>query len=225
MIANFVTAFLAGLWAPLGAVCVLPLYPAFISFLTKKLTGSTSDRKIMLFFGLVMTLGTIIFMTIIGLLFTTILNIGLNSVIEVITPIAFFILLLMSILLLLDKDISKLIPQAKVPRVSNPLLSAFVYGLFFGAIVIPCNPGVIAPLFSLATTASSFAVNMLQFILFGIGLGTPLIVLSALGASKSHTIVKYLTKHKTAINRIAGAIMFVLSIYFLLFDFNILGIF
>ena len=36
---NLYISYLAGLFAPLGAVCVLPLYPAFISFLSKKSEG------------------------------------------------------------------------------------------------------------------------------------------------------------------------------------------
>ena len=40
--ADFLTSFVLGLLTPLTAVCVLPLYPGFLAYLSNKLSGNES---------------------------------------------------------------------------------------------------------------------------------------------------------------------------------------
>ena len=117
-ISNISTAFVLGLLTPLTAVCVLPLYPGFLAYLSNQLSGygGKPDRKTIALFGVIITSGVILFMSLMGLIFTTILKISLTNVIEVISPVAFSILLIISLLLIFDVDIGKFIPKAKTGK-------------------------------------------------------------------------------------------------------------
>ncbi len=218
-------AFILGLLTPLGAVCVLPLYPGFLAYLSNQLSGKEADKKTIFLFGLVITAGVILFMVLLGLLFTTILKVSLTNVIGIVSPIAFGILLVISFLLIFNVDVGRFLPKAHTPVRRNPWVSAFTFGFFFGAIVVPCNPLFIAALFTrtISTTGFGFAENVLQFLFFGIGIGFPLLVLAAISSAASDAVIDFLTEHRRVINLIAGLIMLGISLYYLIFVFMIFG--
>ncbi len=213
-------AFILGLLTPLTAVCVLPLYPGFLAYLSSKLSES-EDKKAPLILGLLVTSGVLLFMLLLGLIFTTLLQVSLTKVIGIVSPIAFTILAIISILLIFDIDIGRFIPKVQTPRAKSPVLSALLFGFFFGAIVIPCNPLFIAALFARTLASVNFAANMLSFLLFGLGLALPLLAFSLISSTVSTSIIGFLTKHKRIINMVAGIIMFIISIYYLFFVFKV----
>ena len=225
IITDFLASFGLGLLTPLTAVCVLPLYPAFLAYLANQFSPEDpNSRKKYALFGLLVTLGVILFMFLLGLLFTTILQVSLTNVIGIISPIAFSILGLISLLLIFNVDLGRIIPKANIPTSKNPTLNALLYGFFFGAIVIPCNPAFIAAFFARAFIIDNFFSSILNFVFFGFGLGFPLLVFSLLSANWSQTIIGFLTRHKRIINLISGIIMFVISVYYLVFVFNIFDV-
>jgi cytochrome c-type biogenesis protein len=236
---NFWIAFLAGLFAPIGAVCVLPLYPGFLAYLAgqlgknnnvkeKNVTSieafdeSANKRKIILF-GIVVTFGVIISMLIIGLIVSFFLKASLTKAIFVVSPIAFGLLAVISLLLIFNVDVGRFFPKFHAPVLKNPLLSSFVFGLFFGAIVLPCNPASLAILFAVSTSVSSFVTNFFNFLLFGIGMALPLLILSVVSASWSKVVIGFLTKYKRWINIVAGIVMLLISLYYLIFVFKMFG--
>lgn len=216
------SSFILGLLTPLTAVCVLPLYPAFLAYIANQFSAK-ENKKTYALFGSIITLGVIVFMLLLGLIFTTIFQVSLTKVIGIISPIAFSILGIISLLLIFNFDVSRFIPKPKTPTSKNPKLNAFLYGFFFGAIVIPCNPAFIAVFFARALIIDSFFSSMINFLLFGLGLGFPLLIFSLLSSKWSEKIIEFTTLHKTAINRIAGIIMLGISLYYLIFVFRIFG--
>lgn len=223
LISELGAAFVLGLLTPLGAVCVLPLYPGFLVYLTSQLSGKEPGRTTIIFFGIIITAGVILFMVILGLIFTTILQVSLTNVISIVSPIAFGILLVISLLLIFNVDVGRLLPKAHIPTARNPWVSAFFFGFFFGAIVVPCNPLFIAVLFTRTISTVGFLENILRFLFFGIGIGFPLLVMAALSATATDTIIGFLTRYRRAINLIAGLIMLGISLYYLLLVFRIFG--
>lgn len=221
-IADFGSSFLLGVLTPLTAVCVLPLYPGFLAYLANQFSGKV-NRKQYALLGLVITLGVILFMFLLGIIFTTFLQVSLTRIIGIISPLAFGILGIISILLILDVDIGRFLPKAQVKTTNNPLLSALVYGFFFGAIVIPCNPAFIAAFFARVLLFDNAVNSILNFVLFGFGLGFPLLAFSLLSAKWSSVIISIVTKYKTSINRIAGIIMLGISLYYLIVVFKVMG--
>lgn len=223
---NFWLAFLAGLFAPLGAVCILPLYPGFLAYLAGQLSKKDNKfniKKRIILLGLIVTFGVIFSMLIVGIIVSTILKASLTKAISIVSPIAFVILAVISILLIFNMDIGRFMPKLHAPVLKNPLLSAFIFGLFFGAIVLPCNPASLAILFAVSTSVTSFITNFVSFLLFGIGMALPLLILTLLSAAKSKIIIDLLTKYRKGINAVSGIIMLLISLYYLIFVFKIFG--
>ncbi|MCF7872049.1 hypothetical protein K9L97_03360 [Candidatus Woesearchaeota archaeon] len=212
------SSFLLGLLAPITATCILPLYPGFIAFLTNESTAKKNSLKL----GLFVSIGLLTFMLSLGFIFTTIFQVSLTNVIQIISPIAFIILALFSILLIFNINIFK-IKQLKVPTSKKPNVAALLYGLFFGAIIIPCNPGILAVFFTRAISTTGFLGNMLNFLFFAIGMALPLLILSVATQKFSKQIIGFLTKNSKLVNIIAGIIMLLISMYYLVFNFKIFG--
>ncbi len=226
-------AFFLGLATPLGAVCVLPIYPGFLVYLSSQISGKETSRKTIFLFGVIISSGVIIFMLLLGVVFTPILETSLTSVVQIISPIAFSILLVISLVLIvtgilalvsnIDVDIWRFLPKGRAPviRNRNPWVSAFVYGFFFGAIVIPCNPGFIAILFARAVSTIDFLQNISRFLLFGIGVAFPLLVLAGVSSVASNAVINFLAKHGNWVNLVAGLIMLGISLYYLILVFRV----
>ena len=219
---NFWISFLAGLFAPLAAVCVLPLYPAFLAYLSNQVSEKESKKTIMLL-GLIVAFGVIFSMFLFGLIFTKFLQASLTNAIGIISPIAFGILAVVSLFLIFDFDFGRFFPKIKAPITKNPFLSSFIFGFFFGAIVLPCNPASLIVLFAISTSTVDFFTNLLNFVFFGVGMSLPLLLFAFISAQWSKTVIGFLTKNKRAINLIAGLIMLGISLYYLIFVFRIFG--
>jgi cytochrome c-type biogenesis protein len=222
-LSSLFASFVLGLLTPLTAACVLPLYPGFLAYLSNQLSGR-EDKKTLALFGFIITGGVILFMFLLGLLFTTVLQVSLTNVIGVVSPMAFAILFVISLLLIFNADIGKFLPKAKTPSgIKNPWINSFSFGFFFGAIVVPCNPAFIAVLFTRTISTIGFIENLASFVFFGLGMGAPLLAFSLISTTKSSAIIGYLTEHKRAINLAAGLIMLVISMYYLVCVFTVFG--
>jgi cytochrome c-type biogenesis protein len=223
---NLFSTYLLGLLVPLGAVCVLPLYPGFIAFLSKRLS-QMNRRGGSIILGLIVTAGVITFMSLIGVVFSTFLRVSLTRVIGIVSPIAFGVLAVISILLIFHIDMGRLFRSVRVPQAKNPVPGAFLFGFFFGAIVLPCNPGMIAAFFtkSLAVSNLDFASNILNFVLFAVGMATPLLVFSIFSEAVSRRVIRFLVERSRIINRVAGALMLGVSVYYLVFVFRVFSYF
>ena len=223
VIVDFLTSFWLGLLTPLGALCVLPLLPGFLAYLVNKIHSKKKKDASILVVGLLASSGVIIFMFVLGLLFTTILQKSLTKVISIVSPIAFGLLVIISLVLIFNIELGNFFPKVKLQATKNPSLGAFVFGFFFGAIVIPCNPAFIAAMFTktAAVSATSFVVNILNFFFFGMGIATPIFAFSLISAQSSTKVIRFLTKYRKAINIIAGMIMLAVSLYYLFFVFKI----
>lgn len=219
---NFWFSFIAGLSAPLLAVCVLPLYPGFLAYLSNQLSGKES-RKTIVLLGLIVTGGVILSMFIFGLIFTFFLQESLTKAIGIISPIAFGILGIVSLLLIFNVEFSKFIPKYNVPITKNPYFTSLLFGFFFGAIVLPCNPASLIVLFAISTSTTSFLANLLNFVLFGAGMGVPLLILAFISSAKNNAVMHWLNIHKKGINIVTGLFMLGVTLYYLFFVFRIFG--
>jgi len=217
-------SFVLGLLTPLTAACVLPLYPGFLSYLSKRFSGEES-RKTFALFGVLVVLGVISFMLATGILFSAILQVSLTSVIEVVSPLAFGFLAVVSIVMILDLDFQSRIPSYQGPSTGNTFIDAFGFGFFFGGIVIPCNPGFITLFLARASLFRTPASSLLNFFLFGLGIGFPLLVFSVASSGKSQQVIQFLKKHDSKINRGTGLVMLLVSIYYLVCVFGLGGAF
>jgi cytochrome c-type biogenesis protein len=215
------SSFALGLATPLTAVCVLPLYPSFLAYLSNQ---SAERRLPISALGALVAAGVLSFMLGLGLLFTTVLETSLTTVIGVVSPVAFGLLAVGSLLLLADVEFAHLLPTVEPPQTSHPVASAFGYGFFFGAIVVPCNPGFIAVFFARAFLFTDPVGSLLNFLAFGGGIAAPLVALATVSDRWQARVMATLTGHQSLVNRVTGALMLAVSVYYLVFVFDVVPV-
>ncbi|WP_050459193.1 cytochrome c biogenesis protein CcdA [Haloferax gibbonsii] len=175
--------------------------------------------------GGLVTAGAVSFMLVVGVVFSFLLELSLTAVVEVVSPAAFGVLFVVSLALLFDAKVFARLPTVEPPETRHPALSAFAYGFFFGAIVLPCNPGFIALFFArVPVLFDTAAESLLGFLAFGLGIGAPLLVFALVSERYSRRATRWFARHTTAINRVTGAVMLVVSAYYLLVVFDVLGV-
>ena len=108
-----------------------------------------------------------------------------------------------------------------------PVLTAipigFLFGFFFGAIVVPCNPLFISALFTRNVLIMDFAANMVSFLSLGLGIAFPLLLFSAISSARTIQVMGFLSSNKRRINLISGVAMLAISLYYLVFVFRVFG--
>lgn len=212
------TSFILGLLTPTTALCVIPLYPAFLARMARMAKRDRDDRGALLWAGLIVTCGVISFMALLGLVFTTLLQQSLQQVIGVVSPVAFVILAVIGVAMMSGLEIRR---KVRLPEPRNPALASFAYGFFFGAIVIPCNPAFIAAFLARAALITDPAASIANFLAFGLGIGTPLIVFSVVSRSASRRLVKALVRYERPVAFTAGLVMTAVAVYYLIFVFEL----
>lgn len=211
----FVLSYLAGLATPLGAVCVLPLYPGYIAFLA----GLPGERRVLASpaaVGAVVTAGVIAGMFGFGLVTAGLFGLSVSAAIGVVAPALYAVLAVVGAAMLLGVDVAGRLPGMQAPTGGNPAVSALLFGAFFGLIALPCNPGPIILLFALSASAADFAANLLHFLLFALGMATPLFALSLIPAGRGRSIAGLFARHHRTISRATGLFLLAVAVSALL---------
>ena len=219
LLAEAATSFTLGLATPLSAVCVVPLYPGFLAFLSNQDDEAPSIAVL----GVLVALGVVTSMAAVGLLFTTVLGTSLTAVVGTVSPPAFGLLALLGAVLLFDLHPQARLPTVEPPQTNRPSLSAFAYGGFFGAIVLPCNPGFISAFFARAFLFSDPVTSMANFLAFGVGMGTPLLAFAVVSEPWRDRVLGALTDHRRTVNAAPGLVLLGISLYYLLVVFEVAG--
>jgi cytochrome c-type biogenesis protein len=204
---------------PLSAVCVVPLYPAFLAFLSNQDDDAPSIATL----GVLVALGVVAFMAAVGLLFTTVLETSLTGVVERVSPPGFTLLALLGVALLLDLHPQSRLPTVAPPQKRYPSVSAFAYGAFFGAIVPPCNPGFISVFFVRAFLLVDPVSSVTNFLAFGGGMGTPLLAFALVSQQWRDRVLGLLAGNGRLVNAATSAVLLAISVYYLRFVFEVLG--
>jgi cytochrome c-type biogenesis protein len=219
VLTEILTSFTLGLATPLSAVCVVPLYPGFLAFLSNQ----DEDAPSIAVLGALVALGVIAFMAGVGVLFTTLLETSLTAVVETVSPPAFALLALLGVVLIADLHPQSRLPTVEPPQTQYPSLSAFAYGAFFGAIVLPCNPGFISVFFARAFLFLDPVTSLANFGAFGVGMGSPLLAFALVSEPWRDRVLGLLTGHRRAVNVVTGVALLAISLYYLLFVFEVAG--
>jgi len=221
--AALVEFFLLGAVTPLTATCVLPLYPALVGYLASASQGERARSPALL--GALGVAGVLAFMSVAGVLTVVLLGENVGVAVRQVSPLAFLLMTVVGLLLAVAPGSFSRIPTVEPPHLQYPTASAFGYGFFFGAIVIPCNPATITFFFARATTVlpgldSGFEA-MLGFLAFGGGMGAPLLALALLSQPFSEQLTRTLARYSTPINRAVGAFLVLVGVYYLIFIFSV----
>ena len=203
MLAEWIEFFGLGL-AATTSPCVLPLYPGFLAYLGAS-AGQLQGQRGTGLLGLFVLAGVLTMMFALGLLIAA-LKAAVGQVVVIVTPLAGLLIIVLGILLLFDKNVFARIPQTRIPALSSPFASAYVYGLLYGPIAFPCSGPFLVTAFALSLDSAA-----LDFVAFGLGFGVPLLALSLLARTQQRRITQLLTRHSHAFNLVAGLILIVLG--------------
>jgi cytochrome c-type biogenesis protein len=218
MLTQLAPAFPIGLLATLSP-CVLPLYPGFLSYLganAQKLTGQRGVRWL----GVFVLLGVLTMMLILGAVIAT-LSVGTGQVLAIITPLADVIVVLLGIALIFGKNPFARLPQIRTPGGrENPYLSAYIYGFLYGPIALPCSGPLVISIFALSLGLNGFANQLLFFLVFGLGFGVPLLVISLLAQTGQQWVLRKFTKHYSVINRVGGLLLIAVGVWDFFVNFD-----
>ena len=201
---ELVSAFTIGVLST-ASPCMLPVYPGFISYLAAGGAGKRNRPAALM--GLLVLAGVLVTMLVIGAL-TAVLSIAIGGVLAFVTPIADGVVIILGILLLAGYNVLALLPTIGArPNSERPEIGAFMYGVLYGPIALPCIAPLLVGVFGLSLNPASFAERLLFFVAFGLGLGVPLLILAALAAIRQTAVVAFMRRHERLIARIAGGVL------------------
>jgi cytochrome c-type biogenesis protein len=128
-------------------------------------------------------------------------------------PLADFLIIALGVALLLNYNPFRVIPQIQVPLLKNSYANAFVYGLLYGPIALPCSGPLVVGIFSYSLTAGEFFDKLVVFLWFGLGFGLPLLLLSFLSGAVQQWLVRQFAQRARLINTIGGILLIGVGIY------------
>lgn len=224
MFPDWGVAFAAGLLAPLGAACVLPLYPGYLSFLSGQ-AGAAEGLRARIILGLIAGGGILVSMLAFGLIVVSLFALPLSRALGIISPLAYTLLLIIGLILIAGRNPDIPLPSPQIPAEKSPFLGAFVFGLFFGILILPCNAAPVAIMLALSTSAVGLLSSMASFILFGAGMAMPLVIISALSTWRGNQAAACLVKHRRTVNLLTGSLMVGVSVYYLFGVFRLQDMF
>ena len=203
--------------------CILPLYPGFLAYLSgvQEATGSRRGRYFLGFFVLA---GVLTMMLALGLLIALI-SVSVGQALAVAIPLADLLIIGLGVMLLLNVNPFKRLPQIRVPLLSNPYANAFVYGLLYGPIALPCSGPLVVGIFTLSLTAGEAASKLGVFLWFGLGFGLPLLALSFLSGATQRWLTRQFAQHARLINTVGGLLLVGIGLYDLWSNWDLIATF
>ncbi|HSB02321.1 MAG TPA: cytochrome c biogenesis protein CcdA [Anaerolineales bacterium] len=153
------------------------------------------------------------------------LAIPIAHLLAYIIPLADLLILLLGVLLLFDRNPFKTLAQIQVPLLRHPFLNAYLYGLLYGPIALPCSGPLVVGIFALSFTVQEALDKLWVFLWFGLGFGIVLFILSLLSAALQHRITTLFARHSRAVNTIGGLLLIGIAIYDLRLNWDMLRLF
>lgn len=192
--------------------CVLPLYPAFLAYVTAPQPAVAGvggvppgARPSPAIAALMVWLGVVIGMVAIGALLAG-LSLGLGSVLRILVPLADGLLIALGVMLLAGRN-----PFARVPQLApgslgrgGPILGSFLYGLLFAPIALPCSGPFLIGIFVASLTLDDAVRQLTFFAAFGVGFGLPLLALGLVGQVRAGELARALVRWERPLQVVLG---------------------
>ena len=207
-------AYGAGL-ASSASPCLIPLYPAFMAYLTGSAgaeAGTGKARGVSGFLGLAVLLGLLTSMMVIGLIVVAI-SAPIGLILGYSLPIIDGLLITLGAMLLLGINPFMKLPSIRVPGARGPVSRAYVYGVFLGPIALPCAGPFLIVTLAISVGAAETIGTLGTFLVFGLGFGLPLVLLSVLARARQDTVVRFLARNHRKIELLSGALLIGAGIY------------
>lgn len=203
--------------------CILPLYPAFLAYLTGsgavvsgRGAGTLASRPGLppLAAATLVWGGVVTGMVLIGALFAA-FSASLTPFIGIVLPIADLLLIGLGLLLLVGRN-----PFARMPQLApaalgrgGPAAGAFGYGLLFAPIALPCSGPFLVGIFAFSLTLGDVVDQLVFFLAFGVGFGLPLFVLGLLGQARGAQLARALVSWERPLQLVVGGALVAVGLW------------
>jgi cytochrome c-type biogenesis protein len=204
--------------------CVLPLYPGFLAYLSGGQAALEKRRVGRYLLGFFVLAGVLTMMLALGLVIA-LLSVSIGRALSVVIPLADMLIIGLGVLLLLDRNPFKGLPQIQVPVLSHPYVNAFIYGLLYGPIALPCSGPLVVGIFALSLNAGEALDKLQLFLWFGLGFGLPLLALSFLSGAAQRWVTRQFAMHARLINLVGGLLLVGIGIYDLVSNWELIRVF
>lgn len=198
--------------AILTNACLLPLYPGLIAFLAgsnQKQKGPTWGAALL---GVLVLAGILTTMMIVGVLLV-LLSAGAQQVLPILLPIVYAFVIVMGLFMLAGRNPFARLQTAQAPMLRNRYLTAYVYGLLFGPMTLPCTGPILVSSLSIATGTADVLDTFVYFFGFGLGFGWPLVVLPLIALPVQRRFVGWLARNHDALTRASGVLLVAVGIF------------
>lgn len=185
--------------------CLLPLYPGFIAYLGSN-AEALEGRRATGLLGLVVLAGVLTMMVAIAILLVAI-AVPTSRLLAYATPLVDGLLIVLGVLLVVGRNPFQRLPGMRVPIVPNPYAQAYIYGMMLGPIALPCAGPFLVSLLGISLGVADALGKVGTFVMFGLGFGLPLVLLSLLTSVRSRSVVRWIVSHHRAVEVISGVLL------------------
>ncbi|WP_083862377.1 cytochrome c biogenesis CcdA family protein [Baaleninema simplex] len=210
-------AFVLGNSAILTNACMLPLYPGTIAFLSSN-SQNAKSRHLSILLGVMVLAGILSMMGAIGFLLFSIGR-SFSAILPFILPVVYGLVIAFGIVMLFGYNPFSKLAIAQAPVVSNPLATAYLYGLMFGPMTLPCTGPILTAAFLLSVdnsgnlAISTLAPQLLYALVFGLGFGWPLLVLPLFTQTFQRRFTRWLASRHQWLDRFSGTLLIVIGFF------------
>lgn len=201
LLGELAIAFSTGLVAT-STPCVLPLYPGYLAYIAGGSQGREGPAPRYLL-GLFVLLGVLTAMLAIGAALA-VLSLAISDAMSVAVPLAYGVIVVLGLVMLANVNPFTRVAEVKAPLFNSPHVNAYVYGMLYGPIAFPCSGPLLVSIFALSFTVTEFVGTLGLFLVFGLGLGVPLLALSLLAGAYQRRLVSLVARNSRAINTVSG---------------------
>jgi cytochrome c-type biogenesis protein len=153
------------------------------------------------------------------------LSISIGSALSFVIPLADVLIISLGILLLVNINPFKKLPQIQAPGFSHPFANAFIYGLLYGPVALPCSGPLVVGIFAFSLTAREAFDKLSVFFWFGLGFGVPLLALSLLSGKYQRQITRLFAVHARQVNLVGGMLLVGVGLYDLWANWELINAF
>jgi cytochrome c-type biogenesis protein len=212
--------------------CVLPLVPAYLSFITglsaEEIRQARGGSRLgILGHGAAFVAGLACIFALLGAS-ATVLGQALLAHQALLMQVAGVIVVIFGLHLLGVLRIPLLYRTARVGDVSahatGGYAGAFLMGLAFGAGWTPCIGPFLATLLALASSESTVAEGTLLLVVYALGLGVPFL-LAGLAVDRSMTVMRTIRPHLGLVERVSGGLLIAMGVLLFTQRFTLITIF
>jgi cytochrome c biogenesis protein CcdA len=196
------------------------LYPGYLAYLATSAQGNVRHL------GLMVLAGVLAMMLMLGALMAVLAGALAEWSALLLQPLGVGIMLLMGLLLLLDVNpFARLSLLAAPTTGTGPYVRAFLYGLLFGPMIMPCAGPLVVSIFTLSLGIAGFVEQLLFFLIFGLGFGLPLLALSFLPKDWSERTSRRFARHSRLVSLISGLALIAFGVWNLHASWELLSLF